>query len=98
MTAAARPLPAAFADLTTPEQVGAELTAALAALLHRGLCHAGAIENCAECQAGGSVLAPAIASALFACRRRGCVPLSHEDYDAVGRALERLEQLARSRA
>jgi hypothetical protein len=84
-------------DLCTPEQVGRELAAALTALLHTGLRHAGASENCAECRAGGRALAPALGAALLACRRRGRSPLTNDDLAHVGVGLEVIEEAACTR-
>src|SRR5258707_10377490 len=69
---------------------------ALAALLHRGRGHP-ADATCADCLAAGRVLAPAIGAMLLAARRKGRMPLTPNDYDAIGSALEELEQAARTR-
>jgi hypothetical protein len=91
----ARPLPASFADLCTPEEVGEDLARALASLLCRGLGHAaGSSGSCADCRAAGRILAAHVGRALFACRRRGRSRLRPDDYGAVGRALDLLEQAA----
>jgi len=92
----ARALPAAVADLADPRQVGEDLERALAALLHRGRGHP-ADATCADCLAAGRVLAPAIGAMLLAARRKGRMPLTPNDYDAIGSALEELEQAARTR-
>jgi hypothetical protein len=74
-----------------PAQVTADLAAALAACRcrqrHR---HA---TPCADCAASGRILAPAVGAALLVARIRGR-PLTAEDYDVIGRSIERLEALA----
>ena len=77
-----------------PECVGAELAAALAALLCRG--RHDQTPACADCAASGDVLARPVGAALMAVRlHRG--NFSADDYAAIGRALEALEDAAGTR-
>jgi hypothetical protein len=78
-----------------PERVGAELAAALAALLCRE--RHGRAPACADCAACGAVLARPVGWLLLDMRWRGGRHLSADDYAAVGRALERLEHAAGTR-
>jgi hypothetical protein len=78
-----------------PERVGAELAAALAALLCRA--KHGQARPCADCAASGGILARPVGAALVAGRFRGGRGLWADDLAAVGRALESLEVAAGTR-
>ncbi|HEX9282350.1 MAG TPA: hypothetical protein VF882_01060 [Gemmatimonadales bacterium] len=77
-----------------PEQAGADLGRALAALLCAGQQHAGP-GPCAACARSGELLAAPVGGALFAVRATGGPrPVSPRDLEAIGRALDLLERAA----